>query len=415
MPAFQPGPVPREAVDFLESKDLRVGFDYRDVWGREHATSFTVAKATRLDILDDLRSALEENLAEGKTFRDFAQRVRPELERKGWWGIKEETDPQTGERRQVRTGTPHRLRTIYRSNMRSARAAGQWERGERRRDTHPYWLYTLGPSREHREQHVGWAGTMLPKDDPWWDDHFPPNGYGCKCGAREVSQGEADRLQREGIQDPAAEAEIDEDTGQPTGRRRDQRTQVRTEAPPRNPQRYVNRRTGEVTEVDDGVHPAWATNPGKDRTRVIRNDLTGKTARIQDDRYARASVNQVMRSPILDEWMERPEGELPAGALGSAVRERLGTETQVVRLTSVPDGLDVEDLRALPELLAGGTVVRRGERISVYQRRGEQWWRADVRADSSGRRLELGGYEPVEAGAVERERAEGEVLREAGE
>ena len=31
MPAFQPGPVPREAIDFLESKDLRVGFDYRDV------------------------------------------------------------------------------------------------------------------------------------------------------------------------------------------------------------------------------------------------------------------------------------------------------------------------------------------------------------------------------------------------
>ena len=40
-----PGPVPREALDYFRAKDLRPGFDYRDVWGSEHAHAFTVAKA----------------------------------------------------------------------------------------------------------------------------------------------------------------------------------------------------------------------------------------------------------------------------------------------------------------------------------------------------------------------------------
>jgi hypothetical protein len=30
-------------------------------------------------------------------------------------------------------------------------------------------------------------------DDPWWDVHYPPNGWGCSCYVRALSQGDIDR------------------------------------------------------------------------------------------------------------------------------------------------------------------------------------------------------------------------------
>src|SRR5690554_2979998 len=195
MPRRVPGNIPRDALDFFRAKGLRIGFSAEDVAPEEHAHGFTVAKAIKLDILDDIKASLADNLEQGQTFRDWAKRIKPELQAKGWWGRKQEIDLATGEMREVQLGSPRRLKTIYRSNMRSARAAGQWQRIERNRNTHPYLIYELGPSQEHRAEHVAWAGTTLPVDHPWWDDHMPPNDYGCNCRVRAVSRSEYERLQ----------------------------------------------------------------------------------------------------------------------------------------------------------------------------------------------------------------------------
>ena len=52
------------------------------MWQDAHARAFTVAKVTRLDILEDIRSALQQALDEGKTDRWFRQQLEPELQRK---------------------------------------------------------------------------------------------------------------------------------------------------------------------------------------------------------------------------------------------------------------------------------------------------------------------------------------------
>ncbi len=46
---------PKEAMDWFSSKGMKPSFDYTDVWREEHATAFTVAKATKMDILSDIR------------------------------------------------------------------------------------------------------------------------------------------------------------------------------------------------------------------------------------------------------------------------------------------------------------------------------------------------------------------------
>ena len=46
--------------------------------------------------------------------------------------------------------SPGRLQTIFSANMRSARAAGQWDRIQRTKDALPYLLYVRTTSKEPR-------------------------------------------------------------------------------------------------------------------------------------------------------------------------------------------------------------------------------------------------------------------------
>ena len=119
---------PAEAVAAFRAKGRRVGFDCRDTDAAQHARSFTVAKAMRMDILEDVRAAVDEAIAEGLAFEAFQERLEPTLRRKGRWGRRAMTDPRTGETRLVRPGSPRRLRIVFDTDRRTAcaRRSGQW-------------------------------------------------------------------------------------------------------------------------------------------------------------------------------------------------------------------------------------------------------------------------------------------------
>ena len=170
--------IPANIINLLKRKKLLESFDYRDVWKQEHLNSFTVAKSMKYDILTDIHDALTEALHAGTTFQQFRKDIMPMLQKKGWWGYSLMPDPKTGEIRKVLLGTPRRLETIYKTNMRTVRAAGQWDRIESTKKTHPYLLYQLGPSREHRIDHKKWRDLLLSVGHSFWDTHYPPNGWG---------------------------------------------------------------------------------------------------------------------------------------------------------------------------------------------------------------------------------------------
>ncbi|KJS08077.1 MAG: hypothetical protein VR73_07210 [Gammaproteobacteria bacterium BRH_c0] len=77
--------------------------------------------------------------------------------------------------------------------------------------------------------------VALPVDDPWWDTHYPPNGWGCRCWI--ISATEA-QLKRWGIE-PA-------------------------KAPPIETTWRVNTSTGlDYGQVPIGIDPGWDYNVGK--------------------------------------------------------------------------------------------------------------------------------------------------------
>lgn len=290
---------PREALDWFRAKGFKIGFNYRDVWREEHAIAFTVAKILQLDMLADVRVAVDQALADGLTFQEFQKRLTPLLQEKGWWGVQERVDPLTGETKPVQLGSPRRLRIIYDTNLRTARAAGQWERIQRTKEALPYLLYTVGPSREHRVEHLGWHGTLLPVDDPWWKTHFVPNGWGCKCRVRQVTRREYERLLKTGIPAPASQAtqEINPETGLPTGRHTGARVPVKTQAPASPLVEWTNKRTGEVQRIPQGIDPGWDYNPGEGRKAHLETLLQKKKATWM----AMPSSPESPRSPALQD------------------------------------------------------------------------------------------------------------------
>ena len=295
-----PSPAPKEALEYFRFRGLRVGFDYRDVWQEEHALAFTVAKAMETDLLQDIRAALDRAVGEGGTFRRFRKELTPVLKKRGWWGKKEMRDPLTGETVRAQLGSPRRLRTIYRANLRAARAAGVWDRAQRTKRTHPYFLYEPGPRKRNRHDHEAWGGTLLPVDHPWWNDHFPPNGWRCRCRVRPLTEAEARR--RGGPTDPPPRREVD----------------------------WRNERTGRIEQVDEGLDPAWATNPGKHRAHgplgYLKEELDADEAA-----FARAAIESVLTSPILVHFRGRPHGDLAAGVYDPEVRGWFGARTQLAR------------------------------------------------------------------------------------
>jgi len=184
---------PAEAVEWFRKKGYAISFDWRDVYRREHAKYFTVAKATQLDLLADIRHAVDRAIASGQTLQQFRKELRPKLEEYGWWGKQEMVDPKTGEKKLVQLGSPRRLRTIYETNLRTAMAAGRWERIKRTSEARPYLRYVAVMDGRERPEHRAWHGTVLRYDDPWWSKHYPPNGWGCRCEVQQLSERDLER------------------------------------------------------------------------------------------------------------------------------------------------------------------------------------------------------------------------------
>ncbi|MEO0682534.1 MAG: phage minor head protein, partial [Pseudomonadota bacterium] len=238
---------PREVSEFLRRKDWRPAFSWESVEPAEHAVAFTVAKATSMDVLETIRDAVQEAIDDGVPFERFRQQLQPVLEAKGWWGRRDVVDPDTGETVSAQLGSPRRLRVIYQANLRSARAAGQWERIQRAKRGLPFLLYQLGPSERRRPHHASKEGWVLPVDDPFWEKWMPPNGWGCKCHVRQISRSEAERR---GLIDAPKIPDVE----------------------------VENSRTGEVRRVPQGIDPCWDTNPGLERSRADGLRLAEKIA-----------------------------------------------------------------------------------------------------------------------------------------
>ena len=198
------GMEPENAVAFMKSKGYAITWNWREMLDQAHDQAFTVAKAMNLDLLSDIRGALETALQDGQTLTQFIKSLQPTLESQGWWGKQVIVDSNGGAE-MVQLGSPRRLKTIYQTNLQSAYMAGRKASMEEAADTHPYWMYIAIMDGKTRPSHRALHGQVFRHDDPIWAAIFPPNGFTCRC--RVVALSEA-AVKRRGLKVVSSEGHM---------------------------------------------------------------------------------------------------------------------------------------------------------------------------------------------------------------
>lgn len=329
---------PEEAIAFFRQKGYRTSFSYLDMMHRAHSEAFTVAGVARLDVLEDIRAAVAEGLEKGTTLADFKEEMKRRLSAKGWWEPKEVADDATGETKIVDLTRSWRLRTIFNTNMRTSYAAGQWTRIQRTKEALPYLVYQAVGDDHTRPLHRKWGGVdtgkpvCLPVDHPWWKTHFPPCDWNCRCHVLQMTAGMLKRRGWSVWDEPP-------DDGPPTI--------------------FVNRRTGERSQVPPGIDPSFAYNPGD-------GAWFPDPARYQGAAFGEEAARLAVQSENFADLVERRvKGAAPVGWVDDAIAEALDVTVRRVDLSSDtmakqavrhPE-ITIEEYRQLPDLFRQGLVV----------------------------------------------------------
>lgn len=332
----------QEQESFFKNKLNIPTARWDDLWKGQHARGFMVAGAMKADLLADFRTAVDKAISDGVTLRDFRKDFDRIVAKHGW--------SYNGSRN-------WRSEVIYSTNIRTSYAAGRWAQL-----TDPDMLkfygclvYRHGDSRVPRPQHLAWDGVTLPADDPWWDSHYIPNGWGCRCMVFAATKEEWQAAKESG----------------------------KGEAPP-SP---LDPKTGEPVGIDKG----WGYNVGK---------ASGKDYRVLSDKFetlpadiARKWMDEFLKGPTFERFFAgKIKADFPVAVLSEATKKALGATTQTVWLSqgtlkehlgSHPD-IGLPEYRMIPEIVDAGEVYREGNDRVIYLWRNGKLYRAAVKRAKDG-------------------------------
>ncbi|MEP1521611.1 phage minor head protein [Ascidiaceihabitans sp.] len=258
-----------------------------DLVKSQHDSAFMVAGAVKADLLADLAQAVDKAISEGRGFEAFKKDFRSIVEKRGWHGW-------TGEGTEA--GENWRMRTIYRTNLRTSFMAGR--HAQLVAGNYKYWVYRHGGAAHPREHHLALDGIALPPDHPFWRTHFPPNGWGCGCYVRGANSLRG--IRRVGG-DPNKTLPDDWDAIDP-----------RTNAP-------------------EGIDRNWDYAPGATVSDTI-NALRPKLETLPDA-LSIALIQDWLEASLFAQWLKAPVGNWPLVKISKGAAARIQSEQRVAVLS----------------------------------------------------------------------------------
>lgn len=140
-------------------------------------------------------------------------------------------------------------RVAFQASVRAAYSAGRYERAMR--SGMPYLIYRSMRDARVRPEHQKLDGVVQPKGHSFWNTHYPPLGWRCRCKAYPIDDKGLARLRAAGLN-------------------------VQTTPPRERSVVYRDRLSGETRRLPESVEPGWDYNPrdqGKHLGRMLENRI----------------------------------------------------------------------------------------------------------------------------------------------
>ena len=212
--------------------------------------------------------------------------------------------------------------------MNTARAQAHYKNAKANAEDRPYWQYDALQDGRTRPHHAAMDGLVFRHDDPFWDSHYPPNGFNCRCRVRAFTE------------DDLKERDLKVTSGNEHLRQVDQQV-------------GVDKRTGEVikrpaTEFRHGDRvmtpdPGWNYNPGATATRDLQAVEIRKMERNLaqgEGKLVRSSITEGLGSKPFRNFINKTnaaDGEVyPVAAVSEQRAKYMGLPEQsgILRLSS---------------------------------------------------------------------------------
>lgn len=143
-----------------------LGMDRRALERQFESQAITILQGVSSDVETALRGTLNDLISSGAHVKEGVQVLSAKFKTLGLAGTSD-----------------YRLASIFRTQTSMASNAGHFIADQDPAIQEILWGYkyvTVGDDRV-RPEHAALDGTTLPKDDPFWQLYWPPNGWQCRC------------------------------------------------------------------------------------------------------------------------------------------------------------------------------------------------------------------------------------------
>lgn len=141
--------------------------------------AFRIAGVSNARLIQSVRNRIAASIKRGTTWPDVRKEIQRLFEHAG----------------EEMPSLP-RLRQVFITNTQQAYNDARRELFEQETETFPFWQYlTVGNGvpgvNGVRETHAALHGLIFRADDPFWDSHYPPWDFNCRCYVVALTPGQA--------------------------------------------------------------------------------------------------------------------------------------------------------------------------------------------------------------------------------
>lgn len=157
---------------------------YNNILPELRARVFVITGVEDLRVIEKVRD-LTAQVPQGVDWKDAKDAIAQELE------------ADLGEEEANR-----RAGVLLRHHVNQVYQAGRYQALKRESDIFTHWEYLTVGDANVRDSHRELDGTILPANHPFWDTHFPPWEFGCRCRVRGVLPEEVQDIEAEDADKP---------------------------------------------------------------------------------------------------------------------------------------------------------------------------------------------------------------------